>query len=66
MHTDEVVDMAMEFVRTKAWYTFIRLKKVTFDETRSEWEVLVDVGVLGADIKKVTIDDRDGRVVGFE
>ncbi len=66
MHTDEVVDRAMEFVRTKAGYPFIRLKKVTFDETRSEWEVLVDVGVLGEDLKRVTIDDRDGRVVGFE
>jgi hypothetical protein len=66
MHTDEVVDRAMEFVRTKAGYPFIRLKKVTSDETGSKWEVLVDVGVLGADIKKVTINDRDGRVVGFE
>lgn len=66
MHTDEVVDWAMEFVRTKAGYPFIRLKKVTFDETRSEWEVLVDVGVLVADIKNVTINDRDGKIVGFE
>jgi hypothetical protein len=66
VHTDEVVDRAMEFVRTKAGYPFIRLKKVTFDETRSEWEVLVDVGVLGEDIKKVTINDRDGKIVGFE
>lgn len=66
MHTDEVVDRAMEFVRTKAGYPFIRLKKVTFDETRSEWEVLVDVGVLVADIKNVTINDRDGKIVGFE
>lgn len=66
MHTDEVVDRAMEFVRTKAGYPFIRLKKVVFDETRSNWEVLVDVGVLGEDIKKVTINDRDGKVVGFE
>ena len=66
MHTDEVVDRAMEFVRDKAGYPFAQLKKATLDETRSEWEVLVDVGVLGADIKKVTIDDRDGRVVGFE
>ena len=66
MYTDEVVDRAMEFVRTKAGYPFSQLKKATLDETRSEWEVLVDVGVLGADIKKVTIADRDGRVVGFE
>jgi len=66
MHTDEVVDRAMEFVSAKADYPFIRLKKVTFDETGSEWEVLIDVGVLGADIKKVTINDSDGRVVGFE
>ena len=66
MHTDEVVDRAMEFVRAKAGYPFIRLKKVTFDETGSEWEVLVDVGVLGEDINKVTINDSDGRVGGFE
>jgi len=66
MHTDEVVDRAMEFVRTKAGYPFIRLKKVTFDETGSEWEVLVDVGVVVADIKKVSINDRDGKIVGFE
>ena len=66
MHTAEVVDRAMEFVRTKAGYPFIRLKKVTFDETGSEWEVLVDVGVVVADIKKVTINDRDGKIAGFE
>ena len=66
MYTEEVVDRAMEFVRTKAGYPFIRLKKVTFDETGSVWDVLVDVGVLGGDIKKVTINDIDGRVVGFE
>ena len=66
MYTGEVVDRAMEFVSAKAGYPFAQLKKATFDETGSEWEVLVDVGVLGADIKKVTIDDSDGRVTGFE
>ena len=36
MYTGEVVDRAMEFVRTKAGHPFAQLKKATLDETGDE------------------------------
>ena len=66
MHAEEVIGEVMEFLRTKAGYPFAHLEKIAFDSTTSEWEVTVDVGVYLEDIKKVKVDDKDGRIIGFE
>ncbi len=65
MHPEEIVDKALEFLKTKAGYLYPRLEGITFDKTASAWEVTVDVGVFSTSIKKVKLDDRDGRVIGF-
>jgi len=67
MYAEEVADIAMEFMREKAGYAFPRLEKVTFSQTLSEWEVLVDAGVYGEKIiKRVVIDDATRKVIRFE
>ena len=66
MYTEEVVDKALEFVKNKGGFPWIHLEKVTSDESNGLWKVLINVGVLEKDIKTVTIDDKDGKVVGYE
>ena len=60
MYAEEVVDIAMEFVR-RAGHSFPRVEKIIYDEEADEWQVLIDVGVREKNIKKVMIDDKSKK-----
>lgn len=66
MHAEEVIEKVMDFLKTKAGYSYAHLERITFDKNTSNWEVIVDVGTFLEDIKKVKVDDKDERIVGFE
>ena len=66
MHAEEVIDKVIEFVKSKGGYPFVQLGKVAFDKKTLEWEVTVNVGALSENIKKVKVNDKDGKIIGFE
>lgn len=57
------VDKAMDFLR-KSGYPFARL--IDARHYRNNWIVTVDVGIAFKDIRKVRINGRNGRIIGFE
>ena len=66
MNTEEVVDKALGFVKNKGGFPWIHLEEVTSNESNGLWKISIDVGVLEKKTKTVTIDDKDGKVVGYE
>lgn len=70
MFTEQVIDIAMEFMKNKANFPWPRLEAITSiegtEEEKACWEVLINVGVTQKQIKKVLIDDEDGKVIKYE
>ncbi len=65
MIIDRVTDIALEYLK-KAGYTWMKVTRVASDESALKWKVYADVGIIFSEIKVITIDDRDGRVIGYE
>ena len=65
MSIENVTDLAMEYL-LKAGHTWRRVIKVIPNEETRKWKVVLDVGVVIETPKTVTIDDTDGKVIGFE
>ena len=65
-HTvNQVTDIAFVYIK-KFGHSFARVKGAKFRETDKVWEVHIDVGVLGEEIKIVEIDDDTGTVKAFK
>jgi hypothetical protein len=61
----QVVEQARQFLNI-AGYAFTRLVSVTPDEEKHVWAVRADVGLTEVKIKEMAIDDRTGKVIGFQ
>ena len=62
----DVIEIAKKFIREQAEYSYFRVLEVKADEPNSRWIVIVDAGLFTIIKKEVTIDDRDGNVIGFK
>jgi hypothetical protein len=57
------VDRAMAFLRDSG-YPFARL--ISARRYKSNWIVTVDIGIVLPDRRKIRIDGRNGKIIGFE
>ena len=64
MDLENVVEKALEFHNRKAGYYFAQLLSAKLED--SIWVLEFDVGILTRQIVVVKIDDKTGKVVGFE
>ena len=64
MDLEEAVERAKEFLTRVAGYAFPRLLSARLEG--SVWVLRFDVGVFEKKVVVVRVDDRTGRVVGFE
>ena len=64
MDLEEAVERAKEFLTRVAGYAFPTLLSARLEN--GVWVLRFDVGVLEEKIVVVKVDDRTGRVVGFE
>jgi len=62
----EVVELAKNFTSQQAGFNFPKLLEVKSDESKSQWTVILDVGLFIPLRKEVVIDDKDGNVIGFK
>ncbi len=60
---EAAVDKAMEFLRTSG-YPFARI--IYARRYGGNWIVAADVGVLVSDKRKIRINGKNGKVIGFE
>jgi hypothetical protein len=65
MDAEQVTDIAIAYLK-KAGYTWIKITKVISDEPANRWKVYADIGAILPAIKTITIDDRDGKIIGYE
>jgi len=69
MFTEQVIDIAMEFMKNKANFPWPRLEGITpieeTDKEKSFWEVLINVELTEKQIKRVVIDNKDGNVIQY-
>lgn len=65
MGVEEVTELAMEYLR-KAGHTWRRVDQVIPDESNHVWRVTSNVGLTINVFKTVTIDDRNGKIIGLE
>jgi len=64
MDLEDVVEKALEFLNRKAGYYFAQLLSAKLED--GIWVLEFDVGILTRQIMVVKIDDKTGKVVGFE
>ena len=64
MDLEEAVERAKEFLTRVAGYAFATLLSARLEN--GVWVLRFDVGILEKKIVVVRVDDRTGRVVGFE
>ena len=63
MDLEEAVEKAKEFL-SKAGYPFSRLLSAKLED--DVWIMRFDVGILEKEIMTIKVDDRTGKVIGFE
>ncbi len=63
MDIDEVTEKARNYLQSAGYYAS-KINKITAEGNK--WIVLLDTGALINAVKKVTIEDNTGKVVGFE
>lgn len=62
----EVIELAKKFVSQQAGFNFPKILEVKSDEPKSQWTIIIDVGLFTPLRKEVVIDDKDGNVIGFK
>ncbi len=64
MDLEEAVEKAREFLERTAGYVFSQLLSAKLEG--NVWILRFDVGILEKRVVTVKVDDRTGRIVGFE
>jgi hypothetical protein len=58
-------EAAKDFL-VKSGYSFPRLEKVDFGQTKRQWTLIFNVGLGEVKLKNVVVDEPSGQVVAFE